>query len=369
MLVNISDQSATRRLLQCRDMGVSVNDISMKFMRPPEYATDLHEVDFLVRMKVVVEVQQWVQRMRGRHTWVPILYHYEVILGVLSEPVVVSAIFANLRRTDCGQLCQTQHESWLIGLAIANGHSFSTDFNALAKSHAHRFMSLLHYLYSGPGDRQFETRWVRATYATTSSPLDPAFLDHNEHVTSTRRSSPRIYHVDTNNFRPSLTEGELERIDNTIRQSRSWTLPPRSVRNEVKGSNGFPKGVTVPRLFAQKPPDECACCGKVRDEPMRQCSDCKLVRYCSRRCQKGHWRKHKEYCNRAGKVADASGSSLALVPYVSQTAAGGAVVRQQEPPSTKLRRTNKSSSHDVSSSWPVGWIVFLIIVEVVIWLI
>ncbi len=110
MLVNISDQSATRRLLQCRDMGVSVNDISMKFMRPPEYATDLHEVDFLVRMKVVIEVQKWIQRMRGRHKWVPILYHYEVILGVLSEPVVVSAIFANLYRTDCGQLCQTQRK-------------------------------------------------------------------------------------------------------------------------------------------------------------------------------------------------------------------------------------------------------------------
>ncbi|THG95511.1 hypothetical protein EW026_g6157 [Hermanssonia centrifuga] len=229
-------------------------------------------------MKVVVEVQQWVQRMRGRHKWVPILYHYEI------------ADNSAKRNSDWGHLvfADMSLTRFLLVLCVGsdhcpNGHSFSTDFNALAKSHAHRFMSLLHYLYSGPGDRQFETRWVRATYATTSSPLDPAFLDHNEHVTSTRRSSPRIYHVDTNNFRPSLTEGELERIDNTIRQSRSWTLPPRSVRNEVKGSNGLPKGNTVPRLFAQKPPDECACCGKVRDEPMRQCSDCKLVRYCSRR--------------------------------------------------------------------------------------
>jgi len=32
------------------------------------------------------------------------------------------------------------------------------------------------------------------------------------------------------------------------------------------------------------------------DETLRKCNACKLVRYCSRECQKAHWKEHKDFC-------------------------------------------------------------------------
>jgi hypothetical protein len=41
----------------------------------------------------------------------------------------------------------------------------------------------------------------------------------------------------------------------------------------------------------------CALCGKVEDRRKRyECSDCKLIPYCSRKCAKAHYPEHKNYC-------------------------------------------------------------------------
>ena len=41
----------------------------------------------------------------------------------------------------------------------------------------------------------------------------------------------------------------------------------------------------------------CRFCGsKEGTSSFKQCSDCKAVRYCSRKCQQKHWRQHKTLC-------------------------------------------------------------------------
>jgi hypothetical protein len=39
----------------------------------------------------------------------------------------------------------------------------------------------------------------------------------------------------------------------------------------------------------------CAACGEGRDD-LKACMACKTVKYCNKKCQKAHWRKHKKEC-------------------------------------------------------------------------
>ena len=41
----------------------------------------------------------------------------------------------------------------------------------------------------------------------------------------------------------------------------------------------------------------CFLCQKEgRSPPLRRCSQCEVAYYCSKTCQKGHWKKHKAAC-------------------------------------------------------------------------
>ena len=44
----------------------------------------------------------------------------------------------------------------------------------------------------------------------------------------------------------------------------------------------------------------CANCGE-RNSEMKKCADCGKVQYCSRECQKKHWKVHKEHCKKVPK--------------------------------------------------------------------
>jgi hypothetical protein len=92
MMINTSGTCATTRLIQCRDFGISMNDISGKFQQSPEDVPDLSEDDFLARKTVVRQVSKWSADNRGkpeviyRNEWAPILYQYEVCSDPFPQP-------------------------------------------------------------------------------------------------------------------------------------------------------------------------------------------------------------------------------------------------------------------------------------------
>ena len=58
----------------------------------------------------------------------------------------------------------------------------------------------------------------------------------------------------------------------------------------------------------------CFLCGKEgRSPPLRRCSQCEIAYYCSKTCQRGHWKKHKAACIAAvaAKADDAARQRLA----------------------------------------------------------
>jgi hypothetical protein len=80
MMVNTSETCATRRLLQCREMGVYQIDVSRKFERhwSQDVVPDLSKEDFLARKKILEDVAQWYDGKGRMEELVPILYRYEV---------------------------------------------------------------------------------------------------------------------------------------------------------------------------------------------------------------------------------------------------------------------------------------------------
>ena len=54
---------------------------------------------------------------------------------------------------------------------------------------------------------------------------------------------------------------------------------------------------------------QCSCCLKLDCQvQLLQCSSCQSVRYCSVRCQKTHWPKHKVLCKAIKELSDRESS-------------------------------------------------------------
>lgn len=83
MSVNTSEICATRKILQCRDFGLYMADISRKFQR--DSIPDLPDDHFKERKRAYQHVQGWVDQHMDKepflvykNEWVPILYNFEV---------------------------------------------------------------------------------------------------------------------------------------------------------------------------------------------------------------------------------------------------------------------------------------------------
>jgi len=176
------------------------------------------------------------------------------------------------------------------------GNPYHDDFAVITKYHADRFMSLLKYLHHDESKPKF----VRATYTTTSNRLvHPDFFSTIDPPTKTY--DPPIFHVTPENFVPSLLESELEKIDNLTSQISSSKSPPAGLREEVMGrKEDRPKAEQYMAANA-KNAAACAYCEKIGKSTMSVCAGCKLVRYCSRACQKAAWPRYKPVCKSAAK--------------------------------------------------------------------
>ncbi|EPT00605.1 hypothetical protein FOMPIDRAFT_1162970 [Fomitopsis schrenkii] len=293
MILNKSETSATRRLLQCTGFGLYMNDISSKFAPPDD--------DFASRRAIVHQVAKWCETYTGQNKveWVPILYLYEIVKGSAK------------RQRDWGHLLFTEPtlSCFLIVMIMPGpcncGNYSHHDHDVITRYQADRMMSLVTYLHDA-WDWGNAPNWVRATYTTPNRGfmVDSAFLlGVNEAVTPTK-GAPPIFHVTPDAFTPTLLDSELERIDNVCTQGRQKRAGPAAVeaaRLRVLGTKE--DRPDVGEAWMNKNPRECANCHAVKDKALMICSRCKLAQYCSKECQKAHWSYHKIWCKTASAAA------------------------------------------------------------------
>ncbi|KAJ7491026.1 hypothetical protein FB451DRAFT_1023002, partial [Mycena latifolia] len=289
MMVNTSGTCATTRLTQCRDFGISMNDVTGKFYRDPGRATDLSLVDFMARKDVIEQVDKWAEETNKE--WAPILYLYERDWGhlVFTDMTLTRFLLVMVFPEECG--C---------------GNFSHHDYDALTKYQADRFMSLLKYLHHAETKPNWSAlaillrQRVRATYVTKSNgySLDPAFLQSLDPPPLTVRN---ISHVTPDTFVPSLLSNELDSIDTLLKQGGKRV--PKTVRYEVLGSKDARPDVSA--VWKSKNARQCAQCAAVSAKDLMLCARrvprCRLIHYCSRECQRLAWPTHKLVCKKADK--------------------------------------------------------------------
>ncbi|KZV93516.1 hypothetical protein EXIGLDRAFT_717114, partial [Exidia glandulosa HHB12029] len=294
MFLNLSGLCATTKLVQCKSFGIYQCDVTRKFYKSREEVPDIAWVDLQERKKVVEHVAEWVEQRRGgkargdpREEWVPILYAYEIVKGSAKKHKDYGhLVFTNLTLT-----------RFLLVFCFGPpscrcGNPYHDDYDALTKLNADRWFSLCKYLWHDDGPPE----WVKATYTTDEYFLDPSFLDSTVTPTPGTRK-PGIYHVTEETFVPSLVASEIDRINNLLSQRSKDLVPPLEVRKAVEGrKRDRPNMTSVWIAGEESSPRQCAFCEKVGPQAMPTCSRCKLVRYCSKECQKAAWKTHKLVC-------------------------------------------------------------------------
>lgn len=314
MMINRSETCATRKLTQCTDFGVSMNDISSKFHRSPADAPDMTRQDFMARKTVVDQIADWCETNADRkpqkvyrNEWAPILYRFEIVKS------------AAKRERDWGHLLFTDMtiSHFLLVMTFPDtcdcGNFSHHDYDALTKYQADRFMSLLVYL-NGEWGWGSKPSWVRATYVTPAEGfrVSDDFLDDLDAPAGDKRTPgrPPIFMVTREKFIPTLLPSELEKIDNTVARGRTKGRREGkdgreeaedttvSVREQVLGTKK--DRPEVGKAWKQANARQCAYCEAPKEaKHLMLCSKCKLVYYCGRECQRMAWPSHKISCRKA----------------------------------------------------------------------
>lgn len=93
--------------------------------------------------------------------------------------------------------------------------------------------------------------------------------------------------------------------------------------------------------------DECDACGKSFGAALKKCAACNSVRYCSKECQKGHWKEHKHVCAERKQSVE-SGSKMGVSDYHSFRAEFLGVENSQGPVELLvMRQPRKMRMHDI----------------------
>ncbi|KZT69925.1 hypothetical protein DAEQUDRAFT_668663, partial [Daedalea quercina L-15889] len=298
MMLNKSETSATRRLLQCTSMGLYMNDISSKFAPPATEAPDLQPDDFAARRTVIGQVAHWcnVSQIQSKVEWVACLDARALQIRdwghmLFTEPTISRFLVVMImpEPCDCGNYSHHDYD--------------------MTKYQADRMMSLVTYLHdawdwgTNRTDPSSHVRCrIRATYTTPMRgfKVDLAFLSGVDGPVTPSKGAPPIFHVTPDSFTPTLLATELEKIDNVCAQGRERQAGPDAMEAARKRVLGTKEGrPDVGDAWMNKNARECANCQVVKDKALLVCSRCKLINYCSKECQKKHWPKHKVWCKTA----------------------------------------------------------------------
>ena len=96
MMINRSETCATRKLTQCTDFGVSVNEVTSK-LTTSNGSTDLTPDEFRARKAIITQVMRWCddnskrrKKLIYNNDWAPILYRYEA--SMFQDPVLLALL-------------------------------------------------------------------------------------------------------------------------------------------------------------------------------------------------------------------------------------------------------------------------------------
>lgn len=288
--INASESCVTTKLKTCLNFGISECEVTHKFLSDPGRVPELSRQDFLARQKVVREVARWSKSRKRFEEFPLILYDYEIVKSSAKRMRDRGhLLFTDLTLTRF-LLVMCFHESKCS--CEAESH-FEEDYATITKECANKLMSLLKYIHYGKEDPK--PNFVRATYTTWPNGLHPDFLASFD---APNNDNVPIFHITPDNFIPSLLPSEIERVDNLTARSSSKPRPP-GLKAQVMGSKED-RAEIVNYLYAkQKNMFACGHCGKAGQDKLPTCSQCKLVRYCDRDCQKDAWPVHKKLCKPA----------------------------------------------------------------------
>jgi hypothetical protein len=65
----------------------------------------------------------------------------------------------------------------------------------------------------------------------------------------------------------------------------------------------FARPYVLQFVFEPRPKFTCGECKK-KDHGYKKCSACDVTRYCSKECQRKHWKNHKEQCKKYQKAGE-----------------------------------------------------------------
>ncbi|GAA6013597.1 hypothetical protein JCM10207_004786 [Rhodosporidiobolus poonsookiae] len=299
---NLSETSATRRLLQIPYLGLFQNDVRPKFAKSDQLTTDIDPEwkrimgQTVKAMDKVFAADPELKKMN----WTPVLYAYELYKGHAK------------RSTDYGQLCFVDNTCTRFLLVRAEGSvkcasgncPLDHDYREILDVQAHQFFNLAKYLQGAIP----EVKWVRGTFTTAEYRSVPEDLFHfkGDKKLSSRPTTgrkPGIVHVDGSNFKPCLSKDDVETIDAFLGTCKK-PIPTDAQKKlvVVAGGRGAREydPVYLPPEMVQEPKRNSGGCKEMKDSSeLKRCSGCRATFYCSRACQVGHWPVHKAMCRPA----------------------------------------------------------------------
>ncbi|GAA6029030.1 hypothetical protein JCM8097_001560 [Rhodosporidiobolus ruineniae] len=281
MSLNLSEPSATKRLLQIPMYGLFSNDIRPKFSKPDHVTTDLHPIMKKTMKETVTEVDKIVAQDAElkKRDWTPVLYVYELYRGhAQNETEYGHLVFAD---NTCSRFLLIRVEG---SVKCSNGNCpLDHDYAEICELQAQQFFALAKYLPIP------EPKWVRATFTSDEHrSVAPDFLavqsDSDLSSRPTQGLKPGVIHVNSKNFKPCLSDEDLDSIDAFL-SSIEKKVPDEAAKKGVL----VPKGEKAPSFHAKYLPPEvtgvpkryCAGCRELfAPDDLKRCGTCKAVFYC-----------------------------------------------------------------------------------------